>query len=281
MLIDQWPIAALFALLSFFSGIAASAIGFAAWPLIVPLLVVGYGFKIHFAIALSLLVDCANAAIMTGFGLAKKTIFVKVGLSLTLLACIFVLPGVYLSGAFLADNQNILKGNLAVLTFIIGVLFLLKGRKYGNGSRTKISEETATNSFLREAHHPRTWLLYPGVAGTGLLTGLIGVGGGMNYALLLIASRSFGVRQAASTGMLITTLSALFAATTFCLKEDSIQASVASTTPLVFFLIGLSAVGTFVGAKIAYSVSEKKIYYLVGAIVMLASVAAKIIGSLV
>ena len=144
MLFIEWPIAGLFALLAFFAGIAASAIGFAAWPMLVPLLVIGLGFDIRLAITLSLLVDCANAAIITGLGLARKTIVVRLGAVLALVACVFVVPGVYLSGTFLADNQNLLKGNLAVITLVIGILFLKKGRNHRSVASADGAASTGT-----------------------------------------------------------------------------------------------------------------------------------------
>ena len=67
-------------------------------------------------------------------------------------------------------------------------------------------------------------------------------------------------------------ITALFAALIIMWREIPGASYTAADIPLPLFLIGISTLGTFTGAKAAYGVSEKKVYYLVGAVVILASI---------
>ena len=50
--------------LSMFVGVAASAIGFTAWPLAVPVLYIIFGFDLYLTLFISLTIDCGNALVI-------------------------------------------------------------------------------------------------------------------------------------------------------------------------------------------------------------------------
>ena len=102
-------------------------------------------------------------------------------------------------------------------------------------------------------------------------TGLIGIGGGMGYAIFLMLCLSFSTLRATGTAMLITCCAALVASIGILFQIPNGIIMDNDVIKIICFIVGMSALGTVVGARIAYSLSEQKVNYLIGGIVIFAS----------
>jgi uncharacterized membrane protein YfcA len=269
----------IFAPMSLFIGISASAIGYTAWSLLVPILFVGFGLDLYLSLFISLMVDCGNAVVMTIIGITKRQTDVTVGLKLAVLAGIFVIPGIYMGTGFLPRNAGLFRGTLGFMTMFIGFFFILRGYRAGRAEMTGTVDETIVEfGFVKRIINGvvKKMILHIGVAFTGVVTGLIGIGGGMNYSLLFMLFRSFGPRRAAGTAMLMTAVTTFLAAIGILLQVPDTVPMDSPTRIMTVIIVLMSMAGTWIGAKVAYALSETKINYLIGIVIILASTAVTI-----
>ncbi len=262
---------------SLFIGFCASAIGLTAWPLVVPLLFVLFGFDLFLALFISLLVDCCNALVKTIHASRKGMIDFNQGMKLALVACLFVFPGIYAGISFIPQNTELFKGAIGIITMVFGIAFVMRGFKK--------KKEAVQDSRLPHLHKPGTksetgsrsfqfikryivWLLTASVA---FQTGLLGMGGGMLYAVFLIACLAYPTMKATGTAMLITCCSTLFAAIGFLLQipgKDVFNHSIVFITALI---VGISILGTVIGERVTYLLSDQKINFLIGGVIIFSS----------
>jgi uncharacterized membrane protein YfcA len=266
--------------LSLFIGIAASAIGFTAWPLIVPVLFILCGFDLYLTLFSSLLVDCGNALVMTVIATKHGQINIRRGLLLAFFALVWIAGGIFLGKTFIPGNQEFFKGSAGIITVIIGILFIIKGikNKPPRGSKPKSINEPLTGDspvdVVKKKVGFRRFLIYAGVALMAFQIGFFGIGGGMGYAISLMLFLSYPVLKATGTAMLITFCSTLFAACWFffLIPESAfLQLHVQWLIPM---MVGLSMFGTIIGAEITYSLTERQINFLIGSVVVFAGVLA-------
>ena len=126
---------AIFFPLSFFIGIAASAIGFTAWSLIVPVLFVLFDFNLYLTIYISLLVDLGNAVVMTIIAAKKHQVDIGQGFKLGVTACLIVIPGIYIGTTFIPQNTGFFKGSVGIFNLLLGMIFILRGYKKGKNEK--------------------------------------------------------------------------------------------------------------------------------------------------
>jgi uncharacterized membrane protein YfcA len=275
--------------LSLFIGIAASAIGFTAWPLIVPILFALFGFNLYLTILTSLLVDCGNALVITLTALRHQQIDVKKGLLLSCFAAIWIVAGIALGKTFIPNNEDLFRGSAGIVAIIIGILFLLKGFKTGRqekklpesgnqlaGLNQDAGTATSSKSSTNKSSGLKPFLIYPGVAFMAFQVGLVGIGGGMGYAIFLMLFLAFPIVKATGTAMLMTFCSTILAACGIFFQIPESVFLRPAIKELILLIVILSMIGTWVGAKIAYSLSEQKVNYLIGSIVIIAGVIATI-----
>lgn len=264
--------------ISLFIGFAASAIGFTAWPLVVPVLYVIFGFDLYLTLFISLLVDCGNALIITLFAVKNKRIDIKKGLIYAAIVCPVVFLGIYIGTIFIPGNREFFRGAAGFLIILLGIFFIFRGIK-GTGARTG-------NNFILDKILPAALqerfigilpvFVYPGVAFMALQTGVFGIGGGMGYALILIICLSFPTLEATGTAMLITFCSTLCALFGIYMQVPGGLIADEKTICLIIFSAVMSITGAVCGTKIAYSLPENRINILVGAVIIIAGVVATI-----
>ncbi|MFH2063912.1 MAG: sulfite exporter TauE/SafE family protein [Pseudomonadota bacterium] len=262
--------------LSLLIGVAASMIGFTAWLIIVPILFVICGFNLYLTIFSSLLVDCGNAFVMTLIALKNHQIDPVRGALLSIFALIWIVAGIALGTTFIPDHENLFRGSSGFVAILIGVVFVIKGLKqkketldHGNSDESL----SGTDRPGMKNRRIRQILVYPGVALMAFQVGLFGIGGGMGYVLFLMLCLSFPILKATGTAMMMTFFSTLAAACGiyFQIPDGLI---VPKTYSLVLMIAGLSMLGTYIGAKVTYSLTEQKVRLLIGAIVILAGLIA-------
>lgn len=116
----------LFALLSLLCGVAASTITFTAWGLIVPLMLNILKFDIYSTLFTAAFLDFINSGLLTViYALEKKVAFVS-GTAIGLVQALCAVFVALLTWTVLERYQNILKGGVSVVPFIIGIFFLIK-----------------------------------------------------------------------------------------------------------------------------------------------------------
>ncbi len=252
-------------------GFAASTIGYTAWSLIVPLLFVLFGFDIRIVLLISLSIDCVNAFLMTRFSIRLNEIDLPISKKTSYLASISTVFGVFIGFLILLNNQGFFRGGMGYVNIILGTIFIIKGVKMLNQPEKNL-EEKGIISDPKKAD----LIFYAGSIASAFLTGLIGIGGGMNYVLLLMICRGFHIKKAEGTAMYITTWTTGTAALVFFGNSFIAELFSSEIIILIVLCIAVSAIFTFIGAKVAQNLSEAKITILVGSIVVLAATIASI-----
>jgi uncharacterized protein len=265
--------------LAFVIGIGASAIGATAWMLLLPILFVVFGFNLYLTILISLLIDCGNALIMTIIASQNQQIDVRMGLKLSLFASIFVVIGVSLGTTFIPDHQDLFKNPSSVGTLLFALAFLRKGYKQGKleAAMANVEVEVSPGNrvvTLAKGRGLRPLLIYPGLMLVGTQSGLVGIGGGLMYAVLLMFCSAFPTLKATGTAMLITLVTTMVAATGIFFQLPAESSLDRPMVMLTLLLVFISMIGTILGARIAYSLSLKKLNYLIGVVLMSAAFVA-------
>ncbi|MBU3916187.1 sulfite exporter TauE/SafE family protein [bacterium] len=263
--------------LSLFIGIAASAIGYTAWSLIMPILFVFFGFDIYLALFISLLIDSANAILVTFLAARKKEVDFRLGTKLVIFACFIVLIGIYLGTTFIPDHTEFFKDSVAYGNLIFVFFFFHRGRKIAkiNSQPTQtLSSENNEAIQEKEKSQLHTVFLYLGISFIAIQTGLIGVGGGMMYAVFMMFLLKFSTVKATGTAMFITSITALVAATGIFLQIPDRVLENNNQLVIIPIIVVFSLVGTLVGKKISNRLSEENVNYLVSAVVAIACLVA-------
>ncbi|MDZ7832612.1 MAG: TSUP family transporter [Desulfobacterales bacterium] len=264
--------------MSVFTGFAASAIGFTAWPLIVPVFFVLFGFDLYLTLFISLLIDCGNALMMVLTAYPHKRVDVKFGLMMSVFAMIWIAAGIAVGTAFIPDHQEMFRGAAGFLVILFGVAFILRGY------RIKLKMNAGTHDPEAILHSPRihrqslakyrSRLIYPAVAAMGFQVGLIGIGGGMGFAVFLMACLAYPTLTATGTAMMITFCCTLAAAAGIFFQIPDGTFSNPFLIQLIPLILAMSMIGTRLGAKVSYALADDHVNYLIGGIVLTAGLLA-------
>lgn len=247
----------------------------------VPVLFILCGFDLYLTLFSSLLVDCGNALVMTLIAAKYRQINIRRGLLLAVFALMWIAGGIVVGKLFIPGNEDFFRGSAGIMTIIIGTSFIIKGIKNkpprgsnsipGDGPLTENNQADAGNKPEKGF---RSYLIYAGVALMAFHIGFFGLGGGMGYAIFLMLFLSYPVLKATGTAMLITFCSTLFAACCFFFLIPESAFSQLHVQWLIPMMVGLSMFGTFIGAKITYSLTERQINFLIGGVVIFAGILA-------
>ncbi len=264
---------------SFFIGVGASTIGFTAWPLIVPLLYVLFGFDLYLTLMASLLIDSCNAFIITLAAVKNDQIDIRRGLFLAVLACLFAAAGIYIGTLFIPQNKDFFRGTAGFFVIVLGSGFIVRGTKEKKKLSTKDNSKKRIdelNLLSKFAGRYLPYIMYPGVALLAIQTGMFGIGGGMGYAVILMACLSFTTLKGTGTAMLITFFTNLFASCGIFFQVHDSMVINNSQALLFACMVFASVTGALVGTKIAYSLPEYKVNYLIGGVVIFAGLLATV-----
>ncbi len=231
-----------------------------------PVLFVLFGFELYTAILLSLLIDCGNALVMTAIGIGKREIDIRRGLSLTAFAVFWILFGIYLGRSFLPQNMDLFRGSAGFVTLLIGIGFFCRGIRIRNGN--------GKESIRPSGSVIRPYLIYAGVAIMAFQVGLIGIGGGMGYAIFLMLCLSYPTLKATGTAMFMTFFSTLVAVIGISFLIGPAKLLTPAFIMLVPLVLVLSMAGTGFGASITHRLPEHKVNFLIGGVVVAAGLLA-------
>ena len=210
--------------------------------------------------------DCANAIIMTRISIKSEEIDLEIGKRTGIIAIFATGIGVVIGLFILLNNQHLFRGGAGYVNMVLGLIFIIKGVNILRNPNVS-KEEKAPITDPKKAKT----VYYVGSSASAFFTGLIGIGGGMNYVILPMITKGFRIKKATGTAMVITTISTSIAASVFL--GNSIFAGLFSGEFILLMLVCIlsSAISTMVGAKIAYKLSEGKITVLVGVVVLIAA----------
>jgi len=237
-----------------------------------------FGFDLYLTLFISLLIDCGNALMMVLTAYPHKRVDVKFGLMMSAFALIWIAAGIALGTIFIPGHQEMFRGAAGFLVILFGVAFIFRGYR--------IKLKMAAGAYDPEAilHFPeihrqslaksRSRLIYPAVAAMGFQVGLIGIGGGMGFAVFLMACLAYPTLTATGTAMMITFCCTLFAAAGIFFQIPDGIFSNPVLIQLIPLVVAMSMLGTRLGAKISYALADDHVNYLIGGIVLTAGLLA-------
>ena len=294
-------------------GVSAAAIGFTAWTLVLPLLLVGFDFSVPNALAVSLVTDCLNGLILAAAFGASGRISLPVGLGLGLLGLLPSVPIViWVARSLLPKHESLLKGAVPISALITATAFLIRGwvlrskaRKAqqaqdearvqaerqgqgvggGGGVATGIQDEESAllgtrDSGLGEEGEKEKSLGSMAVAAVvtavvAAVVGLVGIGGGMLFAGAIGFGWKVEIRTAVGTGMLVTgvILIGVMAAWAPEVEMDVVW------KPAVATAVG-SVLGLGLGSYAALKVSKITLNFIIGAVLWVIGVVVIVQGQI-
>ena len=215
--------------------------------LAVPVFVYLFQFNPILATSYSLFVVGFSAAVGTLINIKKKLIEYKTALVFTLPALVSVfftrryiitnLPDILFDLGFVSVTKEMALMLLFSTVIILSALSILKNNKLA------VTRKLKTKNY--------NILLVVGLV-VGLLTGLVGAGGGFIIVPALVLFASLDVKKAVATSLIIITFNSLFG-----FVADVAQ--VAIDWPFIMIFTSVSIVGIFTGVYVSNFIEEKSL----------------------
>jgi len=228
------------------AGVFGSLLGLGGGVLIVPLLTLGFGLPLREAVGVSLVAVIMTSSAAAGVYLERHVANLRLGMSLEL----FTATGALVGGsiAFLLDEQ-VLELLFAILLVYVA-LTMLRARRASNDEVT-----AGSTGGYRVRNMP---LGVAGSLGAGVVSALLGIGGGIIKVPLMNVGMGVPLRVATATSNLMIGITAAASAVIY-LFHGGIDPYVAGPT----------AIGVFVGASVGSRVAPRiDVRYLRGLFVV-------------
>ena len=248
-------------LIGLLTGVSTGLTGASGVSIVVPLLTLFLGFSIHAAIGTSLVVDVvASLAVMYTY-YRHGNIEIRSGVWVLLGSVAGAQIGALIA-AKLPDSGLGIGFGLGMI--VMGIIIWLRSRK-----TTKETTSTSDEPIAKPGLTQIIEALLVGV-GIGLLTGIMGAGGGMMILFALIFILKFPLHKAIGTSTLIMAITALSGAVGYAIHGE--------IDVLGGVVIGIGAViGGLASAKLANSFSEKKLAQVAGGLFVILGIIMTII----
>lgn len=245
----------LFLLLGLFTGCIGTLVGAGGGFLISPVLIFVFPeMSPSHLTAISLLTVCANSTSGTiGYTFRKQVHWKS-----TLLFSLFAIPGVFI-GVELSQiiRREDFEIYFAAFLFAMGWFVIWRSRRPAPSSSDQPSFWTRSNQILGSAI---SFFI-------GILSSLLGIGGGIIHVPLLSEALKYPLHLAAGTSHAILAITSMVAVAEHWRSGDYSQAG--SYVP--FLVVGL-VVGAQAGAALSKKIPKKRILLLLGAILFLVSI---------
>ena len=243
-----------------------------------PVFFVLFGFDLYLTLFISLLIDCGNALMMVLTAYPQKRVDVRFGLMMAAFALIWIAAGIALGTTFIPGHQEMFRGAAGFLIILFGLGFMLRGYRIKQQMAAGLHDPEAILHYP-EVHRQsltkyRSRLIYPAIAAMGFQVGLIGIGGGMGFAVFLMACLAYPTLTATGTAMMITFCCTLVAAGGIFFQIPEGTFSNPFLIQLIPLVVAMSMLGTRMGAKISYALPDDRVNYLIGGIVLTAGLLA-------
>ncbi len=262
-------------------GIGAACFAYTAWNIIVPLVFVGLGFGVYDAIVMSLIVDFFNSLILIfSYSRHNKVVF-KEGIIWGLVGIIGAVIGAIFGIPLLLSNQDSVKGGIAWLVVVLGLFFLNRGRVINKKEKDKI-QNLNEDSVAKEEEKTKSdnlllLIMIIGAILSGLVSGLLGQSGGANYVLLYLIvfgkKKGFDTLIAAGTSSL--SISIITGILILIFSFNGL-ADFVIMGPYIIVAVIASAIGTILGSKVALKISEAKLNFLIGIVMIIAAIVSTV-----
>ena len=197
--------------------------------LTVPALVYLIGQTPQIAVTTSLAIVGANSALGAFFHRSQGTLNWRVALIFGGTGMLFS----YLAAGFSKQfSPNVLMVAFALLMLVVGIVLV---RQKPTAAKLKLADD-ASNDL-------RLWKVLLGGAAVGLLTGILGVGGGFLIVPALVMLVGMSMHQAVGTSLVVITMNSIsgFMGHINGMKLD---------LPLILVFIAAGLVGTFAGSRL-------------------------------
>lgn len=228
-------------LLGVCSGGMTSLIGASGVMIVIPALSLGMGFTMTQAIGTSLMIDVIGSLVVSYTYFKNKNIDLKRGMWIALGS----VAGAQLGALFADEIPEIgLGGGFGIFLVIFGFVMLVRGVNKGETAALVDKPMKLKEGWQRNLVSIAIGFLL------GIISGLMGAGGGINFLLVLLFVLKMPLHKAIGTSTLIMAITALSGAIGHGFRGN-IEFSVG-------LIIGIgSIVGGVLGAHYANKVSEK------------------------
>jgi uncharacterized membrane protein YfcA len=225
-----------------FAGVFGSLLGLGGGVLIVPLLTLGFGLPLRDAVGVSLVCVIMTSSAAAGVYLERHTANLRLGMSLELFTAIGALLGG--SIAFLLD-ERLLSLLFAILLAYVAVTMLRAGRRAP--SEPPAGEMIDAAAAVDAMPDKGLAIGVVGSFGAGIVSALLGVGGGIIKVPLMHLAMGLPLRVATATSNLMIGITAAASAVIYALN-GGIDPYVAGPTAIGVFL------GASAGSRIAHRI---------------------------
>jgi uncharacterized protein len=215
------------------AGLFGSLLGLGGGILIVPLLTLGFGLDLRAAVGVSLVSVIMTSSAAAGVYLERRIADLRLGMRLELFTAIGALAGG--SIAFMVDERwlSILFAGLLVY---VAVSML----------RARATETPAEGSEQRSYEVRNVPLGIVGATGAGVLSALLGIGGGLVKVPLMHLVMGIPLRVATATSNLMVGITAAAGAVIYLARGE-----------IDPYIAGPTAIGVFVGASLGSRVAHR------------------------
>ncbi len=216
------------------AGLFGSLLGLGGGVLIVPLLTLGFGLPLREAVGVSLVSVIMTSSAAAGVYLERHVANLRLGMSLEL----FTATGALVGGsiAFLLDEQ------VLELLFAILLIYVAASMVWRRGSAADASTDTAPGSYAVR----NMGLGIVGSAFAGVVSALLGIGGGIVKVPLMNLGMGVPLRVATATSNLMIGITATASAIIYLLRGG-----------IDPYVAGPTAIGVFLGASLGSRVAHR------------------------
>lgn len=242
-------------------GLSLALTGSGGTAFAVPLLVYGLKLSPHRAVCVSMAAIGATTALATVQKLRAKEIDVRAGLVLAVAGMLGAPAGAWI-GRFVPENWLLVM--FASMVSLVGIRMLLSSSAKTNEGRaiaesTPPSETRGKNARSFTLPSARTLGLCAAGLVTGLLAGLLGVGGGFILVPVLVLFGGIEIHRAVATSLCVIALISVPATASHLLAGQTIPLDIAA-----LFAVG-AILGLKLGSKLAAKLSGPRLQQLFGA----------------
>lgn len=229
------------------AGMFGSLLGLGGGVLIVPLLTLGFDLPLRDAVGVSLVCVIMTSSAAAGVYLERHVANLRLGMSLELFTAIGALVGG--SIAFLLD-ERLLSGLFAVLLLYVATTMLRSGlRAAPKAITTETAGEAAPETPAGAEAAPAIHGLRIGVLGSfgaGIISALLGIGGGIIKVPLMHLAMGVPLRVATATSNLMIGITAAASAVIYALHGG-----------IDPYVAGPTAIGVFIGATAGSRIAHR------------------------
>ncbi|OKL45897.1 sulfite exporter TauE/SafE family protein [Boudabousia marimammalium] len=225
-------------------GVVVSALGAGGGILSVPVLTYFLGQSPHDATSASLVIVAITALIPLRKKYQAGQVLVKEGLIFGALTTLGAILGRTLNAQL--DGRQLVY-LFALLLFVVALIMLRRARRMRLNEGAKSGPQTPTAGERAALSSKMLALLAVMATGTGMLTGLFGVGGGFAVVPIFMLVLKFDIRRATGTSLIVMFLASLTSIGTG-LAQGTFHAD--------WLLVALFVAGSFLGSKMGGRLSQ-------------------------